>query len=111
VIWRHATLSSNRESIREHGLLARATAEHNYPDSDDFTKCVCLTSRENGRPSVWWEDNPEIDVWDVDITGLPFEDDPSMDGDGIRVLCDIPPERLTLVRTVELEDALEVAQD
>jgi len=99
-IWAHATKSENRASILKDGLRARAMSDNNYPDEDDHCLCVCMGTNQ-GRVPRWWDDAQSVDVWEVDVTGLPTEPYPNMDeGEGICVLSDTPPERLTLVATV-----------
>lgn len=52
--------------------------------------------------NVWqsgaWPYHEDVDTWEIDVVGLPIRRDRALPG-ARYVNCDVPPERLTLVRS------------
>lgn len=114
----HVTPKKNRGAIRRYGLIPRDTTSH--PRSHFHLDGFDAAWRNKGVEAVYvhetleaamrWRDTfyaayralpEELDIWRVDVTGLPTEDDPyRYDAyylhQSVRVLERVTPDRLEL---------------
>lgn len=94
----HATNARNRLAIRRYGLLARSPFEHNYAgDSGIEAQPKGVYGTELSRKVTFYGRGFRKDIWKLDCSGLPREKDELVTLGWI-VLCDVPPERLVLVK-------------
>lgn len=95
----HATNSRNRLAIRRYGLLARTPFEHNYTgDSELEAQPKGVYGIELCRRLPWLVHRGlREDIWKLDCSCLPREEDELVPLGWI-ILCDVPPERLVLVK-------------
>lgn len=94
----HTTDTRNRLAIRRYGLLARLPFEHNYVGETGVeAQPKGVYGIELRCSAPWYSRGIRDDVWKLDCSGLPREKD-GLVLLGWIVLCDIPPERLTLIK-------------
>jgi hypothetical protein len=88
-------------------LIARFTHKHNHPSYRHQPRGVF--TRPGGAPD-WWPECTgvdinsisEVDVWEIDLLGLPWTQDRILGNEyGWVITCDVPPDRLALLEAQE----------
>lgn len=101
IVVRHFSPRRNRLSIRVRGLIARRTADHNYPEYQK--QPVGVYAKPLGGTGWWggdFNDGRAIDCWQVDATGLRLRPDKVIGHGACYIEEDVPPWRLKLLGQV-----------